>query len=392
MNAHSAHAKLCVPISLVESDEQLVSLCAQWPPGKALAFDTEFERSRTFFPRPGLIQVSDGGSVFLIDPLTISGFAPLLAVLADGGRVKALHACSEDLEVFQRLGQFTPATLFDTQLAGAFLGYGYLSYARLVKALLDVDLAKDETRSNWLKRPLTASQQNYAALDVAYLLPLHERLAEQLHQRGRDLWFEEESARLLTRARPGADPRGAFLRLRQASHFTQRELAVLREVCAWREIEARRRDCPRGFVLRDHVILAIAKAGPRRVQDLSTIDGIAKRELKRNGEVIARLVRQALALPKGELPHAGEPSSSWRKNAAIARALRTCVETKARALGLPAQLLVDRRTISDLLRLLDSKDSPTLPSQLRGWRADLIGDDLLRIVSERRTPDKTNSR
>ena len=392
MSTQSEHPTLCVPISVVESDEQLLSLCAQWPPGKALAFDTEFERSRTFFPRPGLIQVSDGGNVFLIDPLKISRFAPLLAVLADRGRIKALHSCSEDLEVFQRLGQFTPATLFDTQLAGAFLGYGYLSYARLVKALLDVDLAKDETRSNWLKRPLTASQQDYAALDVAFLLPLHERLAEQLRQRGRDSWFEEEIARLLTRARLGTDARSAFLRLRQASHFSQRELAVLREVCAWREVEARRRDCPRGVVLRDHVILAIAKAGPRRVQDLSTIDGIPRRELKRNGEVIARLVRQALTLPKSELPEAGEPSSSWRKNAAIARALRTCVETKARGLGLPAQLLVDRRTIFDLLRLLDSEDSPTLPSQLRGWRADLIGEDLLRIVSDRRTPRTADSR
>jgi ribonuclease D len=390
VSAQSEHARVGA-IILVEDDEQLARLCTNWLSSERLALDTEFERSRTFFPRPGLIQITDGCSVFLIDPLSIGDFAPLLAVLGDHRLVKVLHACSEDLEVFHRLGPFSPSALFDTQLAGAFLGYGYLSYGRLVKALLDVDLAKDETRSNWLRRPLTPSQQNYAALDVAYLLPLQELLGEQLRQRGRELWFQEESARVLTRARPDTDPRSAFLRLRQASRLNRRELAVLRELCAWRELEARRRDCPRGFVLRDHVLLAIARTQPRRAPDLAAVEDIPGRELKRNGETIAQLVRTALRLPNSQLPEATEQASSWRRNAALARALRACVERKARGLGLPAQLLADRRTIADLVRSADSERAPSLPSQLHGWREGIIGEELLRMVSERHTSGKIDS-
>ena len=391
MSTRSKRALTGAPVVLVEDDEHLARLCASGLAGARLALDTEFERSRTFFPRPALIQITDGSRLYLIDPLTVDQFSPLLALLANDRIVKVLHACGEDLEVFHRLGSFAPAALFDTQLAGAVLGYGYLSYGRLVKVLLDVDLAKDETRSNWLKRPLTSSQRDYAALDVAYLLPLHERLDKQLRQRGRDLWFHEESARLLARARPDTDPRSAFLRLRQASRLSRRELAVLRELCAWRELEARRRDCPRGFVLRDHILVAIARAQPRRAQDLAAIEDMPARERKRNGETILRLVGAALSLTDNQLPEANEQSSNWREHATLARALRTCVEKTARGLGLPAQLLADRRTVADLVRSAESEDSPSLPSQLHGWREGIIGEELLRIVSERRTLPRIDS-
>ena len=179
--------------ALIASDAGLTSACTQWSTKTVLGLDTEFFRERTYYPRPALIQVADDEGVALVDPLAVSDFAPLDRLLADPTRVILMHSCGEDLEVFERLFPSPPTRIFDTQLAAAFTGYGFsLGYSALVAALLGVELDKGETRSDWLRRPLSESQQRYAALDVMYLAPMHDQLSKALVRLGRADWVEQE--------------------------------------------------------------------------------------------------------------------------------------------------------------------------------------------------------
>ena len=170
---------------LITSNADLAAACGRWSAARVIGVDTEFFRERTYYPLPALVQVADGDGVVIVDPLRISDFTPLAAVLADASIVKLIHACSEDLEVLELLTGAVPRGVLDTQLAGAFAGHGYsLGYRSLVKALMDVVLDKGETRSNWLGRPLSPTQLRYAALDVVYLLPMHRRLSQELSALG----------------------------------------------------------------------------------------------------------------------------------------------------------------------------------------------------------------
>ena len=172
--------------SLITSDVELTATCERWSVAGIIGVDTEFVRERTYYPCPALIQVADNHGVVIIDPRGISDFGPLKDVLIDPSILKLTHACDEDLEVLELLTGVTACNVFDTQLAGAFAGYGFsLGYRNLVEVLLEVVLDKDETRSDWLKRPLSSSQLRHAALDVVCLLPMHERLSREMAALGR---------------------------------------------------------------------------------------------------------------------------------------------------------------------------------------------------------------
>ncbi|HEV7516781.1 MAG TPA: ribonuclease D, partial [Thermoanaerobaculia bacterium] len=204
------------PVVAVESGAALAAAAAGWSGVQALALDTEFVRERTFFPRLGLVQVSDGHAAYLVDPLAIADLAPLAATLRAPGTIKVLHSASEDLEVFQRSLSAVPEPLFDTQIGAALAGVGAsLGYQKLVATVLGVELGKGETRTDWLARPLSPAQRSYAAEDVAYLLPVYERLRAELLRLGRFDWALADSAALLAGlTRLDEDPESAYLRIR----------------------------------------------------------------------------------------------------------------------------------------------------------------------------------
>lgn len=366
---------------IVDTDAALAALCVQWTELPALGLDTEFERSRTYYPHPALLQVGDGHTAYLIDPLAITDLSPLRAVLGAPGVTKVLHGCSEDAEVFRRLGAAAPRPLFDTQLAAAFAGYGYaLGYARLVEALLGAGLPKDETRSDWLQRPLTESQRNYAALDVAYLLPLYRILAARLTAAGRRSWLEEEVERALTRSRLDSNPDTAYHHIAQAHLLGRRGLAVLRALAAWRERAARQRDRPRNFIVRDATLLAMAQHPPTTLQGLHELDGLHPRELARSGTAMLRAIHAGLALPDAELPPPLPDPNELRPHAALVRRLRQTVRERAHELGLPPELVAARRTIESLVRHVKLAGNTALTPELGGWRRGVIGEPLLDLL------------
>ncbi|HVT17039.1 MAG TPA: ribonuclease D [Thermoanaerobaculia bacterium] len=371
-----------LPAVRLETDAALAEAARGWLAAPELALDTEFVRERTFFPRLGLIQVADDRTIYLLDPLAVRDLAPLAAVLRSPSTLKVLHSASEDVEVFYRALGAVPSPLFDTQIAAGLAGAGSgLGYQRLVSALLGVELSKGETRTDWLSRPLSRAQLDYAAEDVACLLPVHQRLRAELAALGRLDWALEDSAALLDTSRLDGDPETAYRRLRGAGRLQRRQLGVLRALAAWRDREARRRDLPRGFVLRDELLLALAARQPATAGELALLPGFDAGQAARDGARWLELIGQAASLPPGDLP-----PQPWRPPDSAAareleRRLREVVRDKAAALALPPELLATRRTLEALLRSALSDPQPRLPPDLGGWRRLLLGDDLLRAAA-----------
>jgi ribonuclease D len=372
-------------VHLVESCEALGRAVAAWGTAPALALDTEFVRERTFYQRLGLVQVGDGRAAYLIDPLSAGDLAPLRAPLGSPGAVKVVHSGSEDIEVFHRYLGILPQPLFDTQIAAALAGHGYsLSYQRLVALLLGLELPKGETRTDWMARPLSCEQLHYAAEDVVHLLPVYERLRSDLESLGRLAWAFEESAELLDPVRFEEKPDTAFLRVKGAGRLRRRQLAALQRLAAWREQEARRRDLPRSFVLKEEVMLEIATRLPQTAQEFAKLSSCVPRQTVRDGETWLAFVQQALEIPEAELPREVERMPYSPAVKVLEQKLRERSAAKAAELGLPVEILAPRRLLASLLRLAVSggpgETGPRLPRELSGWRREVIGEDLLAEV------------
>ena len=225
---------MAIDIHWIRDDAELAQQCAAWRAQPFVVLDTEFMRVDTFYPIAGLVQVGDGRQAALIDPLCIRDWSPFAALLDDPAVVKVLHACSEDLEVFQRLTGTLPQPLFDTQLAAAYLNLGFsMGYSRLVQALLGVDLPKGETRSDWLQRPLSDMQVRYAAEDVQHLVEVYRALDERLSAEKRG-WLLEDGAELVANLRREVDPDEMYRDGKLAWKLSRQQLAVYRALYAWR--------------------------------------------------------------------------------------------------------------------------------------------------------------
>jgi len=370
------------PVVSVESAAALAAAADAWAGAEALALDTEFVRERTFFPRLGLIQVSDGRAAYLIDPLAVADLAPFAAVLSAPRTVKVVHSASEDLEVFKRALDAVPEPLFDTQIGAALAGVGgSLGYQKLVAAVLGVELGKGETRTDWLARPLSPAQRSYAAEDVAYLLPVYERLRAELQRLGRLHWVLEDSAALLSGlTRLDEDPESAYRRIRGAGRLNRRQLGVLQTLAAWRDQEARRRDLPRSFVLKEDLLLSLATRQPTVARDLERLPALDARQAARDSATWLALIEKALARPDSELPEPAERLPFTPAVRQLEDRLRQLVAERAAALGIPPEILSSRRNLSGLLKSALVDPEPRLPRELSGWRREEIGEELLAAV------------
>lgn len=358
----------------------LAAAAERWERAPLLGLDTEFVRTRTFYHRLGLVQVGDGQSAWLIDAVAIGDLAPLAAVFSSPGR-KVLHSASEDIEVFHRALGVLPAPLFDTQVAAALAGFGAaLSFQKLVAALLGVELHKAETRTDWTARPLSAAQLAYAAEDVAYLLPVYEHLRRRLDELGRLAWALEDSAALLDVSRLEEDPAAAYLKIRGAGRLKPRQLEALKRLAAWREREARKRDLPRGFVLRDELMLELARRQPSTPAEVKRLPGCDPRQAARHVAAWLGLLHEAAGLPESELPPSLESQRPDKAVQQLENRLRDLVRARAAELDLPAEVLVPRRVIGALLALTLGRSEPRLPRELSGWRRTVIGESLLAEV------------
>lgn len=361
----------------VDSSEELAELCRKWRGQKAVALDTEFMRSRTFYPLPALVQVGDGEHCYLIDNLAIENLEPLRDLLLDTSVTKIMHSCSEDLETLDRLLGVIPEPIFDTQIAAAMTGLGAgLGYAGTVKALINVELPKSETRSDWLQRPLSEAQKTYAALDVAWLPHIYAVLLKRLKESGRLDWLQEDCAELVAAARNPQPPELYYQKVKGAWRLRGKQLAALQDLCAWREREARLRDMPRNHLLKEAVCLNLAQQLPDHPAAMAQ-PGLEGRALREYGDTLLKIITRACE--RADVPPS-MPQPLNRRQGECLKMLRKRVSEIAEREDLPAEILVRKKELEALVQAR----CPSLEGRLRGWRGDLIGGALMESLETAR--------
>lgn len=352
--------------------DDLIGLLAAEP---RYALDTEFHRERTYFPKLALVQVawrtSQGQQLALVDPLAVdvTPFAKLFASDA----LCVIHAAQQDLDVLTHAVGSVPAKMFDTQLAAGFVGYGTPSLVSLLQGEIGISPPKGDRLTDWLRRPLSDSQRQYAAVDVEYLLEVHERLVAQLAEAGRLVWAEDACEELRTRPTSGSAPDDAWMRLKDARSLRPSARAVAQSVAAWRERRAMRTDVPVRQVLPDLAILGISQRAPSTLKELSQARGVDDRHA-RGG--IADEILEAVRAAKGSPPPTPPPSADD-----LDRNMRPAVTLVSAWVG---QLARDERidpallaTRADIVAFLRGDDSARLGT---GWRNELVGDGIRRLV------------
>ncbi|MFV9657002.1 ribonuclease D [Pseudomonas sp. NY15366] len=363
-------------IHWILDDAGLAEHCAAWQALPFVALDTEFMRVDTFYPIAGLLQVSGGDGAYLIDPLRISDWRPFAALLEAPNVVKVLHSCSEDLEVFLRLSGSLPAPLFDTQLAAGYLNLGFsMGYSRLVQALLDIELPKGETRSDWLQRPLSELQVRYAAEDVLHLVEVYRALMARLAPQKVE-WVLEDGAELVANLSREVAPEDAWREAKLAWKLSRQQQAVLRALCAWREREARARNQPRNRVLREHSLWPLARTQPDNLVALARIEDMHPKTVRQDGETLLKLIREAAALPPEQWPEA-LPEPLPIEASTLLKKLRAVGQREGERLDIVPELMLRKKTLEALLKSGFPNGPYQLPDSLRGWRRELMGQALL---------------
>lgn len=358
---------------MVESAAQLQQAVKDWLNCEVIGIDTEFVRETTWRANLGLVQLSDGERVWLVDPLKTGPLEPLSALFEDQSISKILHAPSEDLDVLLYSTGAVPKPLFDTQIACAMLGQSLqMGYHTTVEWLLNISIDKGETRSNWCKRPLRPAQLHYAALDVCLLPMMYQQLLARLQELGRGNWLVEDCARSLTRALTPADPELSWRRINGNGRLDGQSLAILQSLATWRDKEAERRNLARGFVIKDKALLTIANRQPESLDALSELDVWHPKAIQRHGHtligVIEKIIRQGHT---AEPPEVLEPEH--RKLMSDMRRLVLSVATK---LAVDPALLASKRELESLIL---SPTGEPLPERFLGWRKELITDGLIEL-------------
>ena len=358
---------------MVESAAQFQHALKQWLNCEVIGIDTEFVRERTWRADLGLVQLSDGERVWLVDPLKTGPLHPFSALFEDQTIIKIVHAPSEDLDVLLYTTGAVPDPLFDTQTACAMLGQSLqMGYHTTVEWLLGIAVDKGETRSNWCKRPLRPAQLHYAALDVCLLPMMYRQLLAYLAELGRQDWLKEDCTRLLKKAQTPADPEQSWKRINGSNRLDATSLAILQALATWRDRQAERRNLARGFVIKDTALMTIANQRPDSLSALSELDIWHPKAVQRFGQSLIAIIDQILREGRtAEVPEILQP-----KHRKVMSDMRRLVLKKSTELSVEPALLASKRELEGLI--LSPQGEP-ISERFLGWRKSVITTDLIAL-------------
>jgi ribonuclease D len=370
---------------VITQPDQLAEILYHLRSVGTFAFDSEFIGELTYVPQLCLIQVASSDRVALIDPLAKLDLTPFWELVADASVQKIVHAGQQDVEPVFRALDRPPANLFDTQIAGAFIGLGYpLSLSKLVGALVGVRLSKGLTFTHWDRRPLSEQQLRYAADDVRYLPALHHEINKRLEAAGHADWALAESAALADPSLYEFDPQTQYLKIRGGGTLAPRNLAVLRELTIWRDRTAQAENVPPRTLLRDEVLIDLARTPPRTEADLLRVRGLPRPVEAHYGADLVAACARAIALPEPQLPsspnHEPTPPEKFR-----ADALFFAMQTWCAGRQIDPNIIASRQEIGEFMRLWRSGEDPSSLRVLRSWRKDAIGQHLLDLLQGKAT-------
>ncbi|WP_336976847.1 ribonuclease D [Altererythrobacter fulvus] len=366
---------------LITTSEELAALCARFATADFVTVDTEFMRENTYWPELCLVQIADDKEAAAIDPMAPGiDLGPLLELLTENEEVlKVFHAGSQDVEIIYNLTGKTPHPIFDTQIAMMAISQSeQIGYANLVEAWLGTQIDKGARFTDWSRRPLTERQIEYAIGDVTFLSRIFPKILKKLIKTGRGVWLNAEMEKLADPENYRNDPGQLWRRIRAPSRNPQ-VLGRLKELAAWREIEAQDKNIPRGRIMRDETLADLASHPPKSQEDLAKVRGLsgAWRE-NEIGKRLMRILKHAEPLPSDEMPEKPQRGAPLGKEGAlVADLLKLLLKIRAREIDVAARLL----TRSDELESLAAglRDLPILD----GWRYEVFGRDALELVEGR---------
>lgn len=368
---------------MITTDAGLAAVCQAARQYPALALDTEFVRTRTYYPQLGLLQLYDGETVSLIDPLAISDWSPFKALLQDPQTKKFLHAGSEDLEVFLNTFGMMPEPFIDSQILASFTGRPLsCGFATLVESFTGIALDKSESRTDWLARPLSERQCQYAAADVFYLLPIAQQLMAEAETAGWLAAALDECRLMQMRRQDVLAPEEAWREIGQAWQLRPRQLGCLKKLAAWRLRSARERDMAVNFVLREEHLWQVARYLPGSLGELDGL-GLSGSEIRFHGKTLIALVAEAEALPESELPAPLVNLVDMPGYRGLFKGIKATVQAVSESCGLSVELLASRRQINQLLNWHWKLKPQSLPPELiSGWRGQLMAQRLNQQLAE----------
>jgi ribonuclease D len=368
--------------NLITDTATLTELCARLAKSPYVAVDTEFMRENTYWPELCLVQIADDNEAAAIDPLAPDiDLKPLLDLLVDNEDVlKVVHAGGQDIEIIHNLTQRTPHPLFDTQIAAMALGMGeQVGYSNLVESMTGVKLDKGARFTDWSRRPLDKRQIDYAIGDVTHLIRIFPRMLEKLRKTGRGEWLDEEMERIADPTNYVNDPDLAWQRIKVPSRKAE-VLGRLKAIAAFREREARRKNLPRGRLIKDETLADLAVHPPRAQADLAKVRGLAASWA--NNDIGARLMgalEGATPLTDSEMPPRDDRRPGLGKEGAlVADLLKLLLKVRSRDADVAPRLIAR----GDEIDALAAGQRAGL-QMLQGWRYDVFGKDALALIEGR---------
>ncbi len=369
----------------IATPEGLRELVAHLREAGRFAFDTEFVSEDTFDPVLCLIQVATDTRLAVVDPLRVGDLAPFWAAVVDPSIEVVMHAAGEDLRICRIATGTVPRRVFDVQIAAGLVGFGYpLSLGNLAHQALKVTLLGGETRTDWRRRPLSDAQLRYALEDVRHLLELADRLGADLARLGRADWAEDELSTFLRAIEHRADE-DRWRRLSGLHLLSRRGLEVARRLSEWRLDDARRGNRPMRSVLRDDLLVAIARRQPATRRDLEALRDFNRPHLLSKANEILGVLAEAQAVPADDLPepagrHDDGPGLAMVVSLLNATLSQACAQARV-AVGLAG----GSNDLKDLVRwYVEGRSPDRTPGLLKGWRAEVCGRTLLDVLSGRR--------
>lgn len=367
---------------IIATQRELDALCRRLATADPIAFDTEFVSEHTFRPQLCLVQLGFDDELVAVDTLAVERLSPLWDALAHDGHETIVHAGRQELLFcYEAVGK-PPARLFDVQLAAGMVGLEYpAGYGSLTARLLDVTPHKGETRTDWRRRPLSPRQVHYALEDVRHLRPLRDALRRRMVELDRAAWYETEM-RAWEEDVIASLTRDRWRRVSGSSGLSSRSLAIVRELWQWREEEAQRRNCPVRHVLRDDLIVEMARRRSADPQQIAAIRGMERADFRRSIPVWSQLIERALSLPEDQLPRQVR-GDAWPQLNMLGQFLNAALSSICRGAHIAPSLV---GTVDDVRELVAYRlgkwrgGEGKLPLLAQGWRADLVGhllEDLL---------------
>lgn len=367
---------------LITESSELEAFCRAVAGEAFITVDTEFIREKTYYPKLCLIQIAGSERAGLIDPLADGiDLAPVFALMRKADLLKVFHSGRQDIEIFYQLSGDIPTPLFDTQIAAAVCGYGESAgYEALVSQIVGLSIDKSSRFTDWSARPLSEKQLAYALSDVTHLRTVYEALRLKIEAGGRESWIAEEHASLSDPTLYRPDPDQAWMRLR-AGNLRPKQMAALRELARWREIEAKTADVPRGRIVRDEALVELAHTLPRKAEDIAALRNVSGGLPKRHIPAILEAVERALALPASAYPPAAKSRRGGRDAAGLLSMLQLLLKVEAERAGVAASLIASK----DELETIALSGLASAPGLAHGWRYELFGRKAQALMEGRLT-------